>query len=342
MKDGLIPFGWNAEVGAAFHALDAELVATGDLGRVGRVDRGECDVFASTGTLRAASDSQRSQRAVAPATGDWAVVVDDPDIGLVIEAILPRRTAIVRRDPSEQVIEQVLVSNVDVVGITHGLDQAVNPARLERFLVMAWDSGATPVIILTKADLADDVDAAVREASVSPDVPVLVTSAETGAGMESIRDLIRDGGTLVLLGLSGAGKSRLVNGLVGDEVQAIGAVRDADKRGRHTTTTRDLLVIPSGGIVIDTPGIRAVGVWAADVALDRVFGDIAAIAEQCKFRDCTHRSEPRCAVNAAIDAGTIDPARVDRYLLLWDEIASQAAEAEVRERKQSQGRRRRR
>lgn len=339
---GLIPFGWNAAVGVLFDALDEPLTAAGALGRVGRVDRGECDVFTSEGTLRAASDSQRAQNALAPATGDWAVVMDDPDIGQVIEAILPRRTSIVRRDPSEQVIEQVLVANVDVVGITHGLDQEVNPARLERFLVMAWDSGATPVIVLTKADLATDVDAAVEQASLSDDVPVIVTSAETGEGMDAVRDLIRDGGSMVLLGLSGAGKSRLVNALIGDEVQAVGAVREADKRGRHTTTTRDLLLIPSGGIVIDTPGIRAVGVWAADVALDRVFGDIAIAAENCKFRDCTHRSEPRCAVNAAIDAGELDPARVDRYLVLWNEIASQSREAEERERKQNQGRGRRR
>ena len=161
MSPTLIPYGWTDTVEAAFASVIAGRGGEGSgenssapraiLGRVGRVDRGECDVFTSSGLVRAASDSQRSQRAIAPATGDWVVVIDDPDIGLVIDAILPRSSAMVRRDPSEQVVEQVLVANVDVVAVTHGLDRAINPAQLERFLVLAWDSGADPIIVLTKA-----------------------------------------------------------------------------------------------------------------------------------------------------------------------------------------------
>jgi len=328
--------GWSADLADGF----GEHVAAGRLpGRVGRVDRGECDVFVADGHLRVLSDSQRSQGALAPATGDWVVIADD-DLGPVIHEILPRQTAIVRRDPSERVEEQVLVANVDLVGVVQGLDHDVNTARLERFLVLAWDSGAEPVIVLTKADLVDDSEAAVEAVRAITDVPVVVTAipergaagdgpaAETG-GVGALSELIGDR-TLVLIGPSGAGKSTLVNRLVGAEVQETAQVRDTDAKGRHTTVTRDLIPIPGGGVLIDTPGVRAVGVWAADLALDRVFADIAERAAECRFNDCTHRSEPGCAVTAAVDAGEIDPARLDRYHLLWGEITEQAEQAEQR------------
>lgn len=330
----LATLGWTPELEAAF----ADDVHDGQIpGRVGRVDRGECDVFVAEGQLRALSDSQRSQGAIAPATGDWVSVADDDDLGLVINHVQPRTTAIVRRDPSERIEEQVLVANVDLVGVVQGLDHDVNTARMERFLVLAWDSGAEPVIVLTKADLVDDADAAVAAVRAITDVPVLVTSIPLGSepdddledGTDALRELIGSR-TLVLIGPSGAGKSTLVNRLVGNEVQETAAVRGTDSKGRHTTVTRDLIPIPGGGVLIDTPGVRAVGVWAADVALDRVFADIAELAAHCRFNDCTHRSEPGCAVTGAVDAGEIDPARLDRYHLLWEEITEQAEQAEQR------------
>jgi len=352
MFEALIPFGLTERIVEQFTALraGAEHDGVGNdgggdsplLGRVGRVDRGECDVFTDKGPIRAISDSQRSQNMLAPATGDWAMVVQDHDVGLVIDAILDRGSAMTRRDPSEQVVEQVLVANVDIVAVVHGLDREVNPAQLERFLVLAWDSGAQPVIVLSKADLAPDVDEAVQVASVASDVPVVVTSAVDGSGLDELRDHFSDGRSMVMIGPSGVGKSHLVNALVGEAVQAIGAVREGDSKGRHTTTTRDLLLVPGGGVLIDTPGIRAVGVWEADAALDRVFADVVEVAQSCRFRDCTHRSEPGCAVKAAVDAGELDSDRVDRYVRLWDEITLQTVEAQERARKQAQGRRRRR
>lgn len=330
--------GWTSELAKGF----AEPIASGHApGRVGRVDRGECDVFVAGGQLRVLSDSQRSQGALAPATGDWVAIADDADLGPVIHEILPRQTAIVRRDPSERIEEQVLVANVDLVGVVQGLDHDVNTARLERFLVLAWDSGAEPVIVLTKADLVDDPTASVEAVKAISDVPIIVTAIpheepSTGSdettgsdGTSELRELIGER-TLVLIGPSGAGKSTLVNRLVGDQVQETAEVRDVDAKGRHTTVTRDLIPIPGGGVLIDTPGVRAVGVWAADVALDRVFADIADRAAECRFGDCTHRSEPGCAVIAALDAGEIDPARLDRYHLLWGEITEQAEQAEQR------------
>lgn len=341
MNQRLIALGWNGRIAADFD----ELAPAGSIaGRVGRVDRGECNVFTQDGEVRALSDSQRAQADVAPATGDWVAVADDPELGLVVAAVLPRLTSIVRRDPSEQVIEQVLVANVDVVAVVHGLDRPVNPAQLERFLILAWDSGAQPVVVLTKADLvaAEQIPDLVRLATVAPDVAVIVTSVETGEGLDDFRQFVANQRSLVLLGPSGVGKSTLVNALVGDEIQETGQVREGDAKGRHTTTRRELIELPGGGVLIDTPGIRAVGVWEADLALDRVFADIAELAEQCRFRDCTHRTEPSCAVVAAVESNDLDADRLDRYLNLWDEITRQAEDAEVRARSKQRGRRRKR
>lgn len=322
-------FGWTEHTAHDF----ADHIAEGRVpGRVGRVDRGECDLFTADGLLRVLSDSQRSQDSVAPATGDWAAAYDDPELGPVIHTILPRRTAIVRRDPSERIEEQVLVANADVVGVVHGLDHDINAARLERFLVLAWDSGAEPLIVLTKTDLVPeraDLDRMIAQAEAVADVRVIATSATALDGLDAFKDAIGDG-TLVLIGPSGAGKSTLVNALVGSEVQDTGEVREGDSKGRHTTVTRDLIPIPTGGVLIDTPGVRAVGVWAADIALDRVFADISELAESCRFNDCTHRTEPGCAVTTAVDAGEVSPDRLDRYLLLWEEITEQAEQAEQR------------
>jgi len=337
-NSALSAYGYDDTVARAVGELaEPDAVA----GRVSRVDRGECTVATADGPVRAASDSQRSQGASAPAIGDWVTVSDDPGLGLVIDSVIPRSTALVRRDPAEETLDQVLAANVDVVAVVHGLGRPVNPARLERFLVLAWDSGASPALVLTKSDLGDGPAARRGLLELFDDVEVFVTSAVTGEGIDELRRFAARRGTLVFIGESGSGKSRLANALLGSDVQEVGDVRSGDAKGRHTTSTRDLLPIPTGGVLIDTPGVRAVGLWDADGAVDRVFADVIAAAEGCRFRDCTHRVEPGCAVQEAVAGGGLDPARLARYHRLHEELAGQAADMEERARRQDKGRNRR-
>ena len=336
---GLERYGWDAE----WAQVRAEVGLPGsEPGRVGTADRGFCVVMGAGGAVIAASDSQRSQAAVSPTTGDWVLFSEDPGEEAVIDAVLERRTAIVRRDPAITVIKQTLAANVDVVGILVGLDLTPNEARIERFLVLAADSGAEPVIVLSKGDLLDGSGRLrVRRevASVAPGVDIVETSATEGWGLKDLRRAVAPHRTFVALGPSGVGKSTLLNALVGAPVLAVAEVRDADRAGRHTTVRRELVLMPGGGVLIDTPGLRAVSLWEADLALDEVFSDIAGRAVDCRFRDCTHRSEPGCAVQQAVRAGEVDAARLERYQRLWDELAQQSEARAERLRLQSRGRR---
>jgi ribosome biogenesis GTPase len=233
----------------------------------------------------------------------------------------------------------VLVANADVVGIVAAVDKPLSIARVERFLVLAEDSGARAVVVLTKVDTALRGDWLTIGAELGTNTPVLVTSAVNGTGVRDVRALVAGGQTLVLLGESGSGKSTLLNAMVGEEVQATSEVRDRDAKGRHTTTARELVRIPGGGVLIDTPGIRGVGLWDAEPAVARVFADVTSLAGDCKFKDCSHRVEPGCAVHAAILNGSLDLARFRRYLRLRDELDEQAEMREKR-RRQQRGRRR--
>lgn len=310
----------------------------GGLARVVRVDRGECDVVTEDGLVRVLSDSQRAQDEIAPVTGDWVWIDDEDGLGSVITEVFERRTSVSRRDPAERDLEQVLAANADLVAVVHGLDRPLPPGRLERLLVVAYKSGATPVVLLTKSDdrVDDETEDIVR--AVAEDVAVIVTSVSDGTGLDQVRDLLDEGRTLALVGASGVGKSSLVNALVGHELLEIGEVRSTDAKGRHTTTARELVLLPDhAGLVIDTPGIRAIGLWEAEDALDLVFGDLEDLATRCRFGDCAHGSEPGCAITEAVGAGEVDARRVVRYTDLVTELATQRAREEERERRDQKG-----
>ena len=310
------------------------------LGRVVQVDRGECDVVTADGMVRAGSDSARAQAETAPVTGDWVHVTRHDGV-VLISRVLPRRIALARRDPAERDSEQVLAANFDTVGIVAGLDRPLPPGRFERMLVMARDSGASIVILLTKADRAPDAASAAETVrAVAGDVEVLTLSVLSGVGLADLRSRLGPGRTLVLVGASGSGKSSLVNALAGAEVAATAAVRASDGRGRHTTSARRLVLLPDdGGMVLDTPGVRALGLTDAQEALSRVFSDIEEHGRSCRFADCAHGAEPDCAVTAAVEGGEVNARRVERFLALRDEIEQQRIREERRTRSGARGRR---
>jgi ribosome biogenesis GTPase len=299
-------------------------------GRVSRVDREFPLVATAAGAVRAepavhlVKTRGTGSRAV---VGDWVALSHPEGHDLaIIEAILPRATAFARKDPSEGTVEQVLIANVDVVFVVQSLSgRGLNVRRLERELVLAWESGAAPVVILTKADIAEDVEYQRGLATgAAPNVEVIVESAVTGRGLDEIRGRIGPGVTAALLGGSGVGKSTLVNRLLGEEAQETAAVRKSDDKGRHTTVAREMILMPSGGVLIDTPGMRGIALWDASDGIASAFPDIDALSERCHFRDCTHTSEPGCAVIAAVESGAVPRRRLDSYLLLQAELVSLA------------------
>ncbi len=314
-------YGWTDHVAALWSVAPEGAIA----GRVLRADRGR--VLVATGAEVEGVTSNAAtwpgfDDEVAPTTGDWvAVHHPEGDSVPVVAGVMPRRSAIVRIDALGR-SEQVLAANVDIVFVVHGLDRPLKPGRLERSLVLAWESGATPAIIATKADLvdADEAETQLDELRrLAGSTPVEVVSARSGDGMDAVRSYLSGNRTVVLLGESGAGKSTLANALVGEEVQATAEVRAGDAKGRHTTVTRDLIPVPGGGVLIDTPGLRGLGLWDAGDGLALAFEDIVEATAGCRFRDCRHDSEPGCAVRAAVDAGEIDADRFERYLVLRDE-----------------------
>jgi ribosome biogenesis GTPase len=314
------------------------------LGRVCKVAKGAHTVATEDGELlaepavrlvRAAGDSEGM-----PAIGDWvAVRLPEGDGQGLIDAVLPRSSAFVRRDPGESAGSQVLAANMETVLLAHALDTALNERLLERELVLGWESGATPVVLLTKADLnddADDVAEVVR--SLAGDVAVHVTSSVDGRGVEAVGAYARRAHTIAILGASGVGKSTLVNMLAGETVREVGEVRETDGKGRHTTVDRELVVLPSGGLVIDTPGLRALALWDADVGMERAFADVRERALECRFRDCGHTSEPGCAVRAAIEAGALPQRRLESYLALERELEELEEARRARDRRGGSGR----
>lgn len=260
-------------------------------------------------------------RGALPAVGDWVGARSSPDEPrAVIQAVLPRSTKFSRKVAWSETEEQVVAANVDVVFLVSALDGDLSLRRLERYLALAWESGAAPVIVLNKSDLCPDLEATRAEVeTVAFGVPVLATSGVTGEGVEALRPHLLPHRTAVLLGSSGVGKSTLLNRLLGEEVQRTNDLR-ADGRGRHTTTHRELIALPGGGLLLDTPGMRELQLWDAADGMDSTFADIAQLAGECRFTDCRHESEPGCAVLAADSDGTLPPGRLAGYRKLLREL----------------------
>lgn len=271
-------------------------------------------------------------RADLPAVGDWVVLRRrGGETRGAIVSILPRRTRFSRRSAGHTTDEQVVAANIGVVFITMAFGGDFSVRRLERYLLMTHESGAAPVVLLTKPDVADDVAAGVAEAvAVSGDTPVHVVSPRSGEGLDAVRAHLRGGVTGALLGSSGVGKTTIINKMAGDQARRTRDVRESDSKGRHTTTHRELVLLPDGGLIIDTPGMRELQLWDASEGVRETFDDVEALAESCRFSDCRHREEPHCAVKAAVAAGTLPASRHESYLKLQDELAHLARQQDER------------
>ena len=302
--------GWNSELA---DNLEPGLVP----GRVAAVHRGAFDVWTESGAVRSRLPGRLLHDGLDVAVGDWVGLGDG-----LIRRVLPRRSAILRNAAGTTTTAQTLAANVDVAFVVSSLGPDLEPRRIERYLLTIWESGAAPEIVLTKADRHDDPWPMVTEVeSVALGVPVHVVSAVTGQGCEALRARIGAGATSVLLGSSGVGKSTLVNRWLGDDVMATKETRADDDEGRHTTTHRQLLVLPHGGLVIDTPGLRELQLWdAGAAALDATFADVEELAAECRFGDCTHSHEPECAVLAAAETGELPWARLHSWRKLQREL----------------------
>jgi ribosome biogenesis GTPase len=328
-------FGWDPQWEEAFRPHAAKGLVPGrvaiEFNHLLRVTTAAGDLTAQhAGRLL----HEASGRHALAAVGDWVAISPSPgERAGTIEAILPRRSQFSRKVAGALTEEQVLSANIDVVFIVMGLDRDYNPRRLERYLVLAKDSGARPHVLLSKADLVETTDEPVEECrALAPGVDVTAVSVRDGRGVDTVRAAIAPGRTGALLGSSGAGKSTLINQLIGQELLATKAVRESDSRGRHTTRHRQLVLLPGGGLLIDTPGMRELQLWTAPDAPDTSFEDIEALAAGCHFTNCRHLTEPRCAVRLAVEEGRLEAARLESFHKLQTEARSLQARQDVRDR----------
>ena len=322
---------WSADANLGWSdALETEwrgLATSVRPGRVSRLDRGWSSVLIGVDLAPIRVRNIGADVAV----GDFVVADSDAER---VQNVLTRRSAFVRRASFEgsRGEAHTIAANVDVVMLIHALTSPPKQRRLERELVLAWDSGAMPVVVLTKDDLVDNPASMVASLhDVAPDVDVCVASGITGKGVERLREYAANNATIALLGASGVGKSTLVNSLLGHGRQATAEVRDGDQRGRHTTTASELVRLPAGGWLVDTPGVRAVSLWSSGRGIERAFADVFELMDQCRFRDCKHDDEPDCAVRNAIAEGTLDPRRLDSMQRLVAEEAALEAEQRAKE-----------
>jgi ribosome biogenesis GTPase len=329
----LTDLGWDERFAADF----ASLAAAPDVepGRVAVEFNYLYRVYVEGGEIEAVLAGRVKHHAAGrgdlPAVGDWVAVRRRADPRGAIVQVLPRRTRFSRRMAGNTTDEQVVAANIDIVFITMALDGDFSVRRLERYLLMSRESGAAPVVVLTKPDLADDLPARVGEVvTAASDAPVHVVSPRTGEGLAPIRQQLAPGVTGALLGSSGVGKTTIINWLAGGTPRATREVRASDSKGRHTTTHRELIRIPAGGLVIDTPGMRELQLWDAAEGVRQTFDDIEALAPECRFADCRHRGEPRCAVKQAVEEGRLDAARLESYVKLQEELSFLAQQQDQR------------
>ncbi len=332
--------GWSAERAASFgrHAADGlvpgRVVSSSGM-LLALTAAGPTDVLLQRRRQRAPEDAEPG-----PAVGDWLALEPLPgEPGKAIaREVLPRRGTFVRSRASDG-RPQILAANLDLAFLVSGLDHDLNPRRIERYLLLAMEGGVTPIVVLNKVDIALDLSGAVSEVhAVAAGTRVVVSSALTGVGLDELRSHLRAGLTACLLGSSGVGKSSLANALLGEERQVVRALREDDSRGRHTTSHRELFHLPSGGLLIDTPGLRTVGVLGDAASLATTFADVASFARRCRFSDCGHEGEPGCAVQAAIGTGQLSAARLASHRKLEAELQSMALRADVRSQR-AEGRR---
>ena len=313
----LASLGWDDDFALAF----APYAETHEPGRVARVDRGAVTALTASGPCRAAIDPDLS-----PTVGDWVALADEPPC---VDVVLPRRTAIARGSATGTSTLHVLAANVDTVFVALPLTKS-KLGLVERLVTLVWESGATPVVLLTKADLSPDPSAVITETTAAaPGVDVHPVSAITGDGLEELSAYVGFGRTIAVVGQSGVGKSTLVNRLVGAEVLSTGAIRE-DGKGRHTTTHRELVPLPTGGMLIDTPGLRGVALVDAEDGLAQTFADVEDLTDNCYFSDCAHASEPGCAVLAAVSGGSLAQRRYDSWCKLRREAAWMASRTDAR------------
>lgn len=323
----LVRYGWTDLRAQELATVPADSCLAG---RVVRTERTTVLVATERGVVRARPPAAPRPVGLSPCTGDWVVVdVPDGDHDPAVRHVLRRHTALTRSGAGRDAGAQVLAANIDTVAIVVSMAGELRGGRLERMVALAWESGATPVVVLTKADLASEVATAARAAQeCAPGVEVVVTSTVTGLGTDDLTRALA--GTIVLLGSSGAGKSSLGNLLLGADTLATRAVRSSDGKGRHTTAWRELVPLPSGGVLIDTPGLRTLGMVDAAAGIERTFSDVELLAQDCRFADCRHDGEPGCAVTRAIDDGVLSQRRLDSYRKLLRENDYQSARLDSR------------